>query len=134
MNVEIHRIYASSVWRHAYLHTGRSWCDRFASDWNELVEFHSRQTIFRIKNDPISMKVWVHERDTYTKIQKETRLFPNKMYIFVLEITDLQVVLGNKIAVKTLVISFHCSMPKSIWQDIWVHVTCVNVYISLFFS
>ena len=59
MNVEIHRIYTSSVWRHDYLHTGRSWCDRFASDWNELVEFHSRQTIFRIKNDPISMKVWV---------------------------------------------------------------------------
>ena len=54
--------------------------------WKELVDFKTKEQIFRICNDPISMKTWVYERDNYTRIQKFTKSFCNRAYIFVAEV------------------------------------------------
>ena len=49
--------------------------DRFAQEWKDLVNFHMKGVAFRIKNDPITMKLWVNERDNYTKIEKTDKDF-----------------------------------------------------------
>ena len=61
---------------------GRSWLDRLQRSWPDLVKFHTKGEIFRIQNDPISMKEWIVERDQYTRIQMLTMFFSSKKYIF----------------------------------------------------
>ena len=53
------------------------------------MDFKTVNQAFRIANDPISMKKWVHERDNYTRIQKFTKSFCNRSYIFVAEVKEL---------------------------------------------
>ena len=61
------------------------------AEWSDLVDFKTKGQVMRIQNDPITMKMWVHERDNYTKIQKFDTLFPSKEYIFVLEAKELPI-------------------------------------------
>ena len=82
---------------------GRSWFDRFAVLWKHLVEFKSREEILRIANDPISMKKWVYECDNYTRIQKFTKSFCNRSYIFIAEVAPLCMEGMNKIDFKVVV-------------------------------
>ena len=63
--------------------------------WSDLVEFHTKGVIFRIENDPITMKLWVFERDHYTRIQKHTKVFPSRKYIFLLETKVLELSRGQ---------------------------------------
>ena len=77
--------------------TGRGWFERFATIWSELVDFKTKGEIFRICNDPITMRTWVFERDKYTRIQKFTKSFCNRSYIFVAEVQKLSLVGNNKL-------------------------------------
>ena len=71
--------------------------------WKEMVDFKTKTEVFRITNDPISMKTWVYERDNYTRIQKFTKSFCNKTYIFLAEVETLSLTRGNKFEVKCVV-------------------------------
>ena len=51
-----------------------------------MVFFHTKEQIFKIYNDPITMRTWVFERDNYTRIQKFTKSFCNRSYIYVAEV------------------------------------------------
>ena len=47
-------------------------------EWSDLVKFQTKAEIFRVQNDPISMKEWIHERDNYTRIQIFTKYFSSR--------------------------------------------------------
>ena len=79
-----------------YCITGRSWQDRFLKEWSDLVRFHTKQEIFQIENDPITMRDWVHEWDHYTRIQLLTKYFSSRKYIFVIEAQKLSIQASNK--------------------------------------
>ena len=83
--------------------TGRSWFDRFALEWKEFVEFKTKGVIFKIVNDPITMKMWVRERDYYTRIQQFTKLFPSRRYIFVIESKNIQLTVTNEVSFEIMV-------------------------------
>ena len=83
--------------------SGRSWFERFEAEWNDLVDFQMKGVIFRVKNDPITMRMWTNERDNYTRIQKEDKKFPSKEYIFVVETKQLEAIVGNEIKLQVLV-------------------------------
>ena len=69
------------------------------------MEFHTKGAIFQIENDPITMKLWVFERDHYMCIQKENKIFSSRKYIFVIECRHVQLMAGNKID-KIVVVCF----------------------------
>ena len=60
------------------------------------MEFKSKGEIFRIQNDPISMKAWIKERDGYTRIQNHSKYFLDKKYIFIVEVQNLDISLANE--------------------------------------
>ena len=68
-----------------------------------MVQFQTKGVNFKIKNDPISMKLWVNERENYTKIQKEKKSVSSKEYILVLEVNTLHVNVQNNISLNVLV-------------------------------
>ena len=74
-----------------------------ANSGNEFVEFKSSGELFRIANDPITMKTWIFERDNYTRIQKFTKSFCNRTYIFVAEVQMIALTRGNKLEVQLVV-------------------------------
>ena len=74
-------------------------------DWSDLVDFKTKGVIFQIKNDPITMKLWVIERDEYTRIQNKSKSFESRMYIFVMETTTLEIKLNNTVKLHVLVTS-----------------------------
>ena len=49
------------------------------------------------------MKVWVKERDCYTRIQNQTKSFQSRKYIFVLETTTLDVSVQNTLTLQVMV-------------------------------
>ena len=59
--------------------------------------------IFKIMNDPITMRMWVCERDHYTRIQMFTKLFPSRRYIFVVESKKITISVSNKVELNVLV-------------------------------
>ena len=61
------------------------------------MAFFTKGVIFQIENDPITMKLWVYERDYYTCIQKKNKVFDSKEYIFLVESRRLEISVGNKI-------------------------------------
>ena len=75
---------------------GCSWQGRFAKDWSDLVKFETKAEIFRVQNDPISMKEWIHERDNYTRIQIFTKYFSSRKYIWLIEAQNLKICALNK--------------------------------------
>ena len=83
---------------------GRSWFDNLSDKWKDLVDFKTKGQIFSIMNDPITMKQWVHERDLYTRIQMETKLFSSRKYIFVVEAKLLKIQLSNVVELAVMVI------------------------------
>ena len=92
----VKRVYCS-------VNLGRNWFERFIAEWPDLVEFKTKGTIFRIQNDPISIKTWVHERDNYTRIQKRTKQFDCRTYIFVVETKKLDICRGNTVEFEVMV-------------------------------
>ena len=52
--------------------------------------------IFRVQNDPISMKAWVFERDKYTRVQVMLKYFTSRRYIFVVQCETLTIEATNK--------------------------------------
>ena len=69
--------------------------DRFAKNWKELVQFYTAGEIFKIQNDPITMRDWIHERDYYTRVQLLTKYLTSRTYIFVIEVAHLKVESSN---------------------------------------
>ena len=98
-----------------YYLLGRSFLDRIALDWKDLVKYHTKGEVFRIQNDPISLRDWVYECNNYTRIQVLTKYFPSRRYIFVMEAEKLAIEAANK-------------------QEFWVVVSVgvVNVLLSSF--
>ena len=68
-----------------------------------MVNFKSKGEVFRIRNYPITMRKWVFERDNYTRIQKFTKSFCNRTYIFVAEVESLELTRGNNFQVNCVV-------------------------------
>ena len=127
-DLEINLSYSSKIsFAHYCLNIGRTWCDRFAEKWKELVTFRTKGIIFRLKNDPITMKSWVHEHDFYTKIQKTTKAFPAKVLIMVLETSVLELSLENKISLHVLV-NLHAISGHWIFF-LKIHSNAKNVYL-----
>ena len=62
--------------------------------------------IFQIQNDPLTICDWVHERDHYTRIQKNSKIFASRKYIFVVECKPLTISVANEIMMQILVIVF----------------------------
>ena len=62
--------------------------------------------IFRIENDPITMKDWIFEHDNYTRIQVFTKYFSSRRYIFVVETQKFKIEAENKQEFQVLV-TFH---------------------------
>ena len=60
------------------------------------MKFHTKRDIFRIENDPISIRDWVYEHDHYTRIQLLTKYFESRKYIFVVEAEKLTIEAANK--------------------------------------
>ena len=85
---------------------GRTWFDRLQEKWSDLVNFKTKGQIFCIKNDPITMKQWVHERDFYTRIQLQTKLFSSRKYIFVMEAKSFLMQVTNSVELSVLVMYF----------------------------
>ena len=77
------------------------------------MEFKTKTEAFRISNDPISMKTWVFERDNYTRIQKFTKSFCNRGYIFVAEVKELCLSGINKLAFSVVVSTFPASVATT---------------------
>ena len=71
--------------------------DRFSSEWTDLVKFHTKEELFRVENDPITLKDWVYERDNYTRLQLLTRYFSSRRYIFIVEADVLKIQSSNTI-------------------------------------
>ena len=69
--------------------------DHFAKNWKELVRFYTAGEIFKIQNDPITMRDWIHERDYYTRVQLLTKYLTSRTYIFVIEVAHLKVESSN---------------------------------------
>ena len=36
--------------------SGRTWLDRFAKEWSEVVKFYTKGEMFQLENDPITMR------------------------------------------------------------------------------
>ena len=60
------------------------------------MRFYTKAEVFRIENDPITLRDWVHERDYYTRIQLLTKYFSSRKYIFVIESEMLTIPASNK--------------------------------------
>ena len=71
--------------------------DRFSSEWTDLVKFYTKEELFGVANDPITLKDWVYECDNYTRLQLLTRYFSSRRYIFVVEADVLKIQSSNTI-------------------------------------
>ena len=77
--------------------------DNLVRKFPDLVDFKTKGQIFSIQNDPITMKQWVHERDYYTRIQIETKLFGSRHYIFLLECKTIKLQVSNVVELSVMV-------------------------------
>ena len=68
-----------------------------------MVKFYTRSQRFKIQNDPITMREWIHERDFYTRIQILTKYLTNRRYIFVIEADTLAIQASNREEFKVVV-------------------------------
>ena len=75
----------------------------FAASWKDLVDFKTKGVIFRIINDPISMRLWICERDHYTRIQMFSKLFPSRKYISIVEAKKMSISVSNTVELQVLV-------------------------------
>ena len=86
------------------------------------MEFKTKGVIFKIKNDPITMKSWVKERDEYTRIQLFSKLLPSRQYIFVVEAKPIELDVGVK---KNLAILVQCfSFLKFLFNHVMYFRSC----------